>query len=494
MKKLYAVLALVAFFTFIYCANMDAPKTVGLQRQNATSDCYFIKGDSVKFCADGTVTSICSKIPFDINTAKPPFFAGYTSFLSPKFQPPFDQYAWQLFTSLNWPVDSTGDLGRKYNGSERVWESYIDADELMGEQIKTRSANKKNTEKFFYMTAKNAELHHLFQIGNQPLIDKNLNFVIYEQKVNPMEADFIKENNLTNKEGIIAYYNKTKKDIVLPAGSIEPGEELSPSIEIKASWRILTEENDTAKYYHRMATIHVPAKNSLSGKPYSVQERVGLVGMHLIAKTKNFNNWIWASFEHEDNLPDKISLEKAHASQSTDWSFYNPKCQSCPVNKPPAYQEGDTISYNPKSKELNAEYRFDTVAPYAKRYAYFAPGESKIPDTLNTWYGTQLLRLYPIYYCTQEMNKKWQEKLTQMNSVFANYKLIGAQWIKQENSRSGLKGADAPFFLANSTMESYKQPISSCIGCHKHAGVHYEENGKNKKIRTDFSFILGHAK
>ena len=105
---------------------------------------------------------------------------------------------------------------------------------------------------------------------------------------------------------------------------------------------------------------------------------------------------------------------------------------------------------------------------------------------------TQVQRAYPVYYCTEELNQLWQNKLKSIGSVFANYKLVGSQWNKF-NAES-VPRISAPFYLANTTAETYIQSKGSCISCHYSAKIKKSKGSKSDEyIKTDLSFVLAGA-
>lgn len=442
------------------------------------------------FCADTLKCGdLCPKIPVEINEK---FFAGYTAKLDSHFQPPFDIFSWQAFVALNWPADGQGKPAGNIadsSSAQRVWEYYTDPDEIFASTDKTllmtdMEKARREGKKFFYMTSKSEDeldsLRGFREADGHPLIDRNLNFAVYEIKVNPAEKDFIVKNNLITKAAIDSFArkhdnNKHLKDSLyldLPGGVVP---DIPGSMEIKASWRIL----DTAKgdipsrYYTREAVIFISGENSLSGKPFTINAKVGLVGMHIITKTPRFGQLIWSTFEHVDNTPVSTQEAQAHRYPEIPWSFYNPECLTCEPNNPAAHLPGDTINGH-------VYYRWDTAAPYAKRYATSVPGELD-----GKLFGTQAVRLYPVYYWTELINRIWQEKLK--GSIWANYKLIGSQWTAAD---AGLTGPNVPGRLANTTLETFIQQDASCISCHNGASV---VHGKDT-IYTDLSFIFGRAK
>jgi hypothetical protein len=103
--------------------------------------------------------------------------------------------------------------------------------------------------------------------------------------------------------------------VSFPAGPSDCGP-VGP-IEVKAAWKVLGAGDDSSRFYTIQAIVYnddtgapSPGKNPLT---------LGLVGFHVSHKTKSQTNWIWTTFEQEDNLTK---------------SFSNPKCPppQCPPN------------------------------------------------------------------------------------------------------------------------------------------------------------------
>ena len=113
--------------------------------------------------------------------------------------------------------------------------------------------------------------------------------------------------------------------------------------------------------------------------------------------------------------------------------------------------------------------------PYAHQYGVKAPGQ-----VYKDSFGSQAIRVYPIYKYTDMINNLWQEKLK--GTVWANYRLIGSQWQKAEVNPP----PNAPNFLANTTLETFIQSNASCISCHSFATITYN----NTTINTDLSFLF----
>lgn len=458
--------------------------------------CTQMKNDSEEtppifneFCNNGG-NELCPQLPYDadINTG-----IGYDSDLDSIRQPPFDVFSWQTFVALNWPADSAGNpMGNSIAdnpNAPRVWDFYKDPVEVFDQSSKPLmlhlKAAKDAGKKFFFRDSKSpfplTDMHGFQEADGHPLIDRNINFVLYEIKMNSIESNFITANQLTTVENIYTYafnqdstQNKGKKTLAMTMPPSDSLQQNPGTIEIKASWRILVPAwgDDTTRYHCRQAIIYVDSSNSLSGKSFTVQATVGLVGMHIVRKTgKFYQNLIWSTFEHVDNAPD--NLQQAQMERKRRWSFYNQQCLNCPQNNAPQFKKGDS-----------PYYKWRDTMPYAHRYAtHPTTYGQRITDSI---IGTQVIRQWPVYYFTELINQLWQAKLK--GTVWANYRLIGSQWLTGELENQ----APSPFLLGNTTLETYIQADASCIGCHSDAYVRYPLPGTKDtvKITTDLSFLF----
>ncbi|MDP4261970.1 MAG: hypothetical protein Q8941_05510 [Bacteroidota bacterium] len=468
MKKFIVVSLLLAAIIFA-CNEVKQSKNVaGGPGENPIAN---------SFCPDTThPNDFCPQLPYDVNL---PFQAGYTAHLDPDLQPPFDIFSWQTFVALNWPADSAGNPMSGSIGDHpdalRVWEYYTDFAEIFGgsDQMILQLKDAKNSKlKFFHLTSKSNHHHRDSLSGFQeadtkPLIDRNLNFAVFDIKANPVETNFIITNNLETKSGINAFYLKNNKQFQLPASSAKDNS--AGSMEIKTSWRILdtSKGDDPSRYYTRDAIIFISDSNSVTGKAFTIKAKVGLVGMHIIRKTGKFTKWIWSTFEHIDNTPDNIQEAQMDQHPTIPWSFYYPSTLGLMPGIPAAFLPGD-----------NNNYKFDPSAPYAKRYAVSVFGEAGN----NKVFGTQAQRVYPIYYRTQQVNRLWRDKLK--GTVWTNYKLIGSQWTIGDPGI--INTPNVPAMLGNTTLETFMLTNASCISCHGGATVAVGGN----TIFTDFSYMI----
>ena len=213
---------------------------------------------------------------------------------------------------------------------------------------------------------------------------------------------------------------------------------------------------------------------------------MGLVGFHAVHKTVSRPQWIWTSFEHVKNVPDKD--EVAANKLDGPYNFFSVDCgDRCPVVNatPPRPWDPDPT--------LELKFRRDDS------------------------YKSQIVRETPLTNAAKNMNKIFQSML--QNSVWKNYMLLSTQWpsattgptaagqqpktqpgCTQQRAQSPdapapktdfLKQPDmtcspAPTFLANSTLETYSQgdvPLasSSCIACHGNA-VGFQRGASNRQL------------
>jgi hypothetical protein len=427
------------------------------------------------------------------------FDLGYSS-LAAETQRDFDNFSWQTFVALNWPADKTGAPLKKSiteaPDAPRVWEFYPSPFELFGQGLpgENMAAAKPlptaaRGRRTFSMLSTRSNLPDLNSgsilqaSSDKPLIDRNLNFTIFDIAINQIEFDYIKNNGLNTVKGQQAFYDNHHK-VDFPLGyyqdnSTKTGGSVG-AIEIKTAWRMLdpSQGDRLDRYYTVDATIQVDAKHSQSGRPMTIDAKLGLVGFHVIQRTKGPakfpEDWIWSTFEHVDNAPladnarDPTMISPPlpteglpPTSVTQSFSFFNPKYQG-PTNVPPPLPNGETV------------YKWSPKPPFASAYAF--PGG----------FGTQVVRCWKIFPSTDEVNKYFRNLLK--GSVWENYQLIGSQWMGGvENPQ--VENGNIPQYLSNTTLETYLQfnAIGSCLNCHKSATT------KIKGLTANFSFLLERA-
>jgi hypothetical protein len=368
-----------------------------------------------------------------------------------------DFYAWREFIALNWPANPStcgADLEKTILDSSgpRVWQTWLLGSEVMVANGSKPSAwcpdsRKKEPQTF---TARDTVL----SVGGV-LIDQNGRFSRHETRLNEDVYNYLVTNNLWNKAG------QRDARIDMPTG---PKDLLcdgqccgsTGAIMVKASWKVLGANDDKSRFYTLQAHLLDAAQPAL----------LGMVGLHIAHKTPSQKKWIWASFEHVDNVT-KL--------------FNNPRCPQTPVYNPNAPVPCTQTCCPPNSQTAARD-------PKTNAYVELSPAG----EPLNR--PTQVTRVLRI--SNTLVNKQFQSLLK--GSVWEHYELVSTQWVDHQ-------GNTTPEFAANTTLETFDQgpnppthgklpykPFSphvssSCMKCHATA--------KNSAGGSaDFSFILGTAR
>jgi hypothetical protein len=468
------------------------------------------------FCADpaSDPTRLCAYLPRD---SKPP--VGYTSF-SCAGQVQFDNYSWETLVALNWPADPQGRpcvnprqpgcasysiLGAQ-NSTPRVWDYFLAANQVIPSPREFKvgafpgapSCGARAVAKgappvrVLNMIAKSdgSDVPDIIEpFTSTPLIDRNLNYTMYEILLNQDEATYITTNHLNTVAG-----QEAAKSINFPCGKLGATNDCPGpvggvgSIEIKAAWRILdpAKGDDLSRYFWREQDLYISADRSTNHQAFCIPKaKLGLVALHILHKTASQPQWFWSTFEHRDNAPATTTPGNPAACAGPPasggqprYSYYRPDCPPS-VCAPNVGPPGNNFLWSPNP-------------PYARNYA--TAGK----------YGTQVVRCQPVPQNSPSsplLDTRWQQKLA--GTVWQNYQLVGTQW------GIGFTGAPpappacfdgnvvcAPFHLLNSVQETYMQRkvtptnakyfANGCIQCHALATT----VGTNQKP-ADFSFVLG---
>lgn len=354
-------------------------------------------------------------------------------------QADFNRYSWQLFVALNWPAkaDDRGvpDCSKAFgSSSDTVWRSYKFVDEVFLPGARNPGPWNStppgvvltNTAKASKVVQASGVLASVMQPVGGWLIDQHGNPTYYQIAIDKTSYDYVVANDLYNAD-----VANEAKDLDFPWGALE----------IKASWRILTGVDDKSRYLHTTATVETyDADGKTQG---TTQATIGLVGLHVLNKPRGFPQWIWSTFEQVDNVT---------APPNGKASYFDPDAPAPDVNKSPC--AGNRSPCTPR------------------------PGRTfQTPDPLT--------RVTPVPAETVAVNTDAQAALAGTFGQF--YELVDTQWPTDPDDPGNPLGTPQPNILANTTMESYIQPTSSCMACHSTAVT-----GPNR-LRADFSFIFIHA-
>jgi cytochrome c len=361
-----------------------------------------------------------------------------------------DIFSWQGFIALNWPAlagrRGEPDANKPINApGPRVWETWKEEYEVyLKDGARPKPWNDaepvpSSCDKVFFRTQKiddvmDSTLQAAAADGTLPatLTDQKGKLVRYEIRLNKVLFDYVVQNQLYN-----ANTQALAKSVNFPDGAIL----------IKAAWREVTPAE--AKLFHTVpACVCDKDKN---GKMVNCRpQRMGLVGLHITQKTPFAPQWVWSTFEQVNNV--------AGIAATGALSFNNPSCLNCAVNR--QTQRGTP----------NQIARSITI-----------PGTE--PNCAD---GTQAVDN------VRRLNDDVRKAMAAAGSVFRYYELVNTQWpVPQPSSTPQPETVFSvrPRALANTTMESFVQPTSTCMGCHSTART----VNANNFVSSDFSFTLNNA-
>jgi hypothetical protein len=259
--------------------------------------------------------------------------------------------------------------------------------------------------------------------SGSPLVAQNHTYVRFEVRLNQVEFDFIRDQQL---------YRRSK----LPGAGGAKLRFPSHSMAVKAAWKVIKEDELPAaknRYYLIDAMVLDPASNTCK------MQKMGLVGLHIVQKTPLRPQWVWSSFEQIDNLPEPGATSGA----------------------------GRRFSLNDPSKPQVLD---PATAP--------SPISKSNPPLANPR-PMQVIRGKKIADSTQKTNQDYHALLR--GTVWEYYQLVVTQWPKfpQPEEENGgpfpgqFTGPNPMTNIANTTMETYFQrsAATSCMACHDTARV-----------------------
>jgi hypothetical protein len=420
----------------------------------------------------------------------------------------FDFYSWRTFIALNSPADGITSVDHAKADMPARWEDIDSFKPLLDVMLPANLQPPKwptdragmEAERGRLVPKQCLELHQQFPdrmivkmieesfnepFKTGPLIDQQGHYAIFDILMNREMFNYITTNHLNTKAGQMSAAN-SGLTVDFPAGT----RDTLGAFMLKVSWKILVEDEIKAQNFHTVkALVLMPPPIDPKAKRKCVAKTLGLIGFHAVHKTVGRPQWIWTSFEHIKNVPDRD--EVTARTFDGPYSFFSVSCKSdCPKENatPP----------RPWDPEPALELRF------------------RKDDS----FKSQIVRETPLGLATKNINKIFQSML--QDSVWKNYMLVNTQWPsafactslrslsftapapKNDFVRQpDMTCSPAPTFMANSTLETYSQgdvpqASSSCIGCHGNA-VSFQTRPSNPKPDTinlnqsDFTFMLEKA-
>ncbi|MDH5670685.1 MAG: hypothetical protein OEZ06_00955 [Myxococcales bacterium] len=294
----------------------------------------------------------------------------------------------------------------------------------------------------------------------QPLIDRSDNAVYYGVALNRIAYDWVTSCELyrygcgaqlaDQKAGVDLI--KQYPQLAFPNGSVE----------LKTAWKVLSDAEKQLGTFYTVTGQIQPDANPKSCKTVTL----GLVGLHVVSKTANHPEFIWATFEHKNNAPDCTALDAA-APLPGGYTFFDtaqydackaPQCTNTFAPGTPAmvcreHPWGDSnLGSYPNGNDCNADPNQRICQP-AVREAMTA--------------NTQAM---------QAINASASSAIVQSSGydkVWANYELVGNLWARGGAVPPITQAQAGSLSAANTVMETFVQNgqagvinPSNCFTCH----------------------------
>ncbi|MCC9620984.1 hypothetical protein LPB41_04695 [Thalassospira sp. MA62] len=453
-----------------------------------------------EFCADQLSSVGCANPPVDV----PEFDASFVyRFLAYNAQRPFDRFSWQAMLAVMADDPSSGNDRNQTRSPIAVWQRFVSRDRLM-DGVSIPSAGCADD-----LPINTVLLTGYRQSTGDVLIDQAGNFIVYDTRINPVAAAYIRDHHLDQAYGRAAFA-AAGMDIDFPRGRLIAEDRHSddpithaPSSDgvltpvgaatgeigaqfLKFAWRVMPDDvgerglvganlPDPSGYYTRPARIALGGDDTLDGHPLCLDVTVGLVGLHLVQRVQSGNGdrWIWSSFEHVDNLP--LAGNARRPNSIIGDALFPDGCRAPQsVAQPYLFFDGiEEAGGNARPLVNRWDGRAVKWADHAP-YARFVGGQPAVP--------AKLVRCWRIFSGTAETNFIWQNRLS--GSVWENYMLLGTQWIGNPGGAPFGIG-EIPRYLSNSALESFMQDQTNatCLGCHVTATTDAEKS-------ANFTFLL----
>lgn len=390
-------------------------------------------------------------------------------------RPAFDQFSWQSFIALNWPA-KVGVRGEPNNPNDPAvfkeasntspvaWDSYKEAWELFGQPDNVRPTvwnsyeadqspcnTDANTKSLQMMSKVGTVFGDIDEALSYPLIDQNNEYVYFDVRFNRVQYDFIRGKDNEDNSWLYLSKNLITGRGNFPVDMPESTQDTLGALMLKGAWKQLNQaEIEGKKFYTAPAKIYDQLVDSCR------TVTLGLVGLHIAQKLDSFQQWIWSTFEHIDNVPEPGD------QTGKKYSFNNG------TNNPPSpngYAEAD------KPESFDAVTASERKPVQVSRY-------NKIPTT-------------PKGSSTAEINAYYQNEIVK-GTVWENYQLVFTQWPTMHNQfryddqigASYPKYSGQPFpadSVTNSVIETYMQAQedagalgNSCMACHYRGASTYD--------------------
>jgi len=276
--------------------------------------------------------------------------------------------------------------------------------------------------------------------SNSVLVDENKRAIYTSMIIDDNYRDFIVKNNLNIPESLRNFPATTN----FPNGSMS----------MKAAWKIIPEGQQAPNgAYTRKSKLYTVVEidgNLTTSDTYTdsskhdiIEETVALVGFHIAVVVKGHPEFIWATFEHNDNA---INYILKNEPENTKYTFFN------------NFNASNTgaLSVNSKTQIISQDYVQSSTTQVVRVHQY-GGGDVRNQNNIAL------------------LNKQIRNALPK-NSFAQNYYEVGAVWFNEpdvlvpdwsltinDSIQTGSKT------LSNAVIETFTQDThsqNSCFSCH----------------------------
>lgn len=342
----------------------------------------------------------------------------------------FHQFSWQWFLAL---MNATPD------NKSRVYQNQQEYPPLQAAGTNSCTATNVKTS-LFVRTRKDDDNQNDFISsdnikqagGGATIYDQNRNVVFYEARFS---------------RGMCALADLPP--IIPPPATMFP----AGTTEIKVSYRVITPAE--APNY-----VNINADINGDGKP----ETLGMVGFHLVKSTALHPEFIWATFEHKQNVPECQAIPDPNAKP---WSFTSPQCaaqlpnsvnqQQCSFNNPATPSPTPVISGGTPTQTPTPVISGGTPTQICRVYHDSTipgngtnPGDNQYQANITDIDMLNAQLVGPSGHITTLPDES-------PLAVLKNYMLVGALWVNDPTKPATLDNQRGSIQLANTTMETTHQ-------------------------------------
>ncbi|MDV7338937.1 mannan-binding lectin [Terasakiella sp. A23] len=337
----------------------------------------------------------------------------------------FYQFSWQAYLYLMSPVAKNSDIRQfQVDANYPLVEFKADGSPANScDNIVDNQTFRSSLDKHHFTTEQAG--------GGGTIYDQQKQIVHYDMRFNRAMCNLSGSAVEQAKQGISNF----------PAGTTE----------LKFGWKTLTKDEIASGSF----LTQTPTSGELKGKT------LGLIGMHIAIATKDHPEFVWASFEHDNNAP--------NCSETTDkaWSFTS---QTCAKTLPGGFKS--LTSACPFNETMDKNKNPIIPSEICRQYPNGTAAGDPNADENNADIDT-----------TNQQVKALLAKAGPGMQKLKDYFILGALWVSDTTQNSDIGNQRGSLRLANPIAETTYQNvdlnakfISNCFGCHNYMGTSAKAN------------------